>query len=86
MKVFMYNKYIVHCKGGIVNVATKDVNFRLDVELNELLTDVAQLLQLPKVQLFNDSIRYYLKLKIKENKLDEDLKMLKEMRERRKKK
>lgn len=62
------------------------VNFRLKNELNELFTDVSSLMQLPKVQIFNDAIEFYLKKLIKENYLDEDLKLLKAMRAKRKKK
>lgn len=67
-------------------MATTSVNFRLKNELNELFSDVSHLIQLPKVQIFNDAIDFYLKKLIRENYLDEDLKMLQEMRAKRKKK
>lgn len=65
---------------------TTSVNFKLKNELNELFTDVSHLIQLPKVRLFNDAIEFYLNKLIKDNSLDEELTLLKEAREKRKKK
>ena len=61
------------------------VNFKLKNNILELFNDVAHLMQLPKVKLFNDSLDYYLKLVVKENFLEDDLKLLKEAREKREK-
>jgi hypothetical protein len=61
------------------------VNFKLRNDLNELFNDVAHLMQIPKVNLFNSAIDFYLKKIIKENYLEDDLKFLKEGREKREK-